>query len=260
MKFKILFFLLFFFLFGFSQDLTVPPQSQKADSLFSLKSGDNADSLLDLDYKTNNIIYPKNFQEKFRSKYKSPDFDYTTTKPTESLFQKLQKRIVKILEAIFGQIDSLKGATYAVYILRFFAIVLGALFLYFLIRFLLNKNGNFFFGKKNQKFDIANQDIQENIHAINFPQTIENYESQKDFRSAIRYRFLFILKKLSDKNLLNWNPEKTNKDYLAELKNSSLKENFSELVYIFDYVWYGEFEVTEVDYAYFKEKFLNFKM
>lgn len=260
MKFKILFFLLFFFLFGFSQDLTVPPQSQKADSLFSLESGDNADSLLDLDYKTNNIIYPKNFQEKFRSKYKNPDFDYTTTKPTESLFQKLQKRIVKILEAIFGQIDPLKGATYAVYILRFFAIVLGALVLYFLIRFLLNKNGNFFFGKKKQKFDIANQDIQENIHAINFPQTIESYESQKDFRSAIRYRFLFILKKLSDKNLLNWNPEKTNKDYLAELNNSSLKENFSELVYIFDYVWYGEFEVTEVDYAYFKEKFLNFKM
>lgn len=260
MKFKILFFLLFFFLLGFSQDLTVPPRSQNADSLFSRESGNNADSLLNLDYKTNNVIYPKNFQEKFRSKYKSPDFDYTTTKPKESLWQKLQKRIVKILEAIFGQVDPLKSATYAVYILRFFAIILGGLVLYFLIRFLVNKNGNFFFGKKKQKFDIANQDIQENIHEINFPQTIENYESQKDFRSAVRYRFLFVLKKLADKNLLNWNPEKTNKDYLAELKNSNLKENFGELIYIFDYVWYGEFEVTESDYSSFKKKFLNFKI
>ena len=80
-----------------------------------------------------------------------------------------------------------------------------------------------------------------------------------DYRSAVRYQFLFILKKLSDKKLINWNPEKTNKDYAAELKAPHLKNDFSNLSYIFDYVWYGEFSIEEQSYQKFKNKYQAFK-
>lgn len=113
--------------------------------------------------------------------------------------------------------------------------------------------------KKNKKINLNEEELHENIHEINFPETITRFELQGDYRSAVRYQFLFILKKLSDKKLINWNPEKTNKDYTAELKASQLKNDFSDLAYIFDYVWYGEFDIEEQDYQKFKNQYQGFK-
>lgn len=218
------------------------------------------DSLLLKHPTTDNVIFPKRFEEKFQSKYKGSDYDYTTVKPRESLWQKIQNRIKKILESLFGKVDPGKTASYAENIMRIFAIIIIGFVLYFLIKFLLGKDGNFFFSRKNKKINIENQDLQENIHEINFSESIEKFERQKDYRFAVRYQFLLVLKKLADKKLINWNPEKTNKDYRSELKSNDLKTTFKELAYIFDYVWYGEFEVSEENYNNFKRKFLNFKI
>lgn len=261
-KFAILFFLTTFSVL-FSQDGKVPasPATDFVDSAaVSLEDQMiSTDSVLKLRQPTDNTIFPKTFQPKFQSAYQGDEFDYTTIKPKESLWQKMQKSIKRILEAVFGDIDPNKTGDYAAIIMRVFAIAIIGFVLYFLIRFLLTKDGNFFFSRKNKKMTISGQDMLENIHEINFSETIDSFEKQKDYRSAIRYRFLLVLKNLTDKRLLNWNPEKTNRDYFAELKNADLKDRFSELVYIFDYVWYGEFDINEDGYHHFKEKFLKFK-
>ncbi|MDP2454400.1 MULTISPECIES: DUF4129 domain-containing protein [unclassified Kaistella] len=262
MKFRIFFFFfLLQFIGGNSQELPPPSISSFKDSIQIRKNEQfYTDSLLLKNPTTDNIVFPKSFEEKFQSKYKGADYDYTTIKPRESIWQKIQKRIKKILESIFGKVDPNKTASYAENIMRIFAVIIIGFVLYFLIKFLLGKDGNFFFSKKNNKINIENQDLQENIHEINFNESIEKFERQKDYRSAVRYQFLLVLKKLADKKLINWNPEKTNKDYLSELKTDHLKSNFKELAYIFDYVWYGEFEVNEENYTQFKQKFLNFKI
>ncbi|QOW10751.1 DUF4129 domain-containing protein [Kaistella flava (ex Peng et al. 2021)] len=262
MKFRIfLFFFLLQFISGNSQELPPPPMSSFKDSL-EVRNNEQfyTDSLLLKNPTTDNIIFPKSFEDNFQSKYKGADYDYTTIKPRESLWQKIQKRIKKILESIFGKVDQNKTASYAENIMRIFSVIIIGFILYFLIKFLLGKDGNFFFSKKNKKINIENQDLQENIHEINFSESIEKFERQKDYRSAVRYQFLLVLKKLADKKLINWNPEKTNKDYLSELKTNDLKSNFKDLAYIFDYVWYGEFEVNEESYTQFKQKFLNYKI
>ena len=262
MKIKtFLFFFLLQFISGNSQELPPPPMSSFKDSVSIGHQGQYyTDSLLLEKPTTDNIIFPKSFEEKFQSKYKGGEYDYTTVKPRESLWQKIQKRIKKILESIFGKVDPNKTASYAENIMRIFAVIIIGFVLYFLIKFLLGKDGNFFFSKKNKKLNIANQDLQENIHEINFSESIEKFERQEDYRSAVRYQFLLVLKKLADKKLISWNPEKTNKDYLSELKNNDLKASFKDLAYIFDYVWYGEFEVNQENYTQFKQKFLNFKI
>ena len=260
MKFKFYFlFLLLNFSFGEAQIVT--PESSVIDSAFIFNDGFVAnDSNLNKIPATNELVFPRKFQEKFQSKYKSAEFDYTTIQPRESLWEKMKKRISELLRSIFGEVDPLKSANYAEIILRIFAIVIIGLVIYFLIKFLLTKDGNFFFGKKNKKLNIADQDLHENIHEINFPNSIDDFERKKDFRSAIRYQFLFVLKKLSDKKIIDWNPEKTNKDYLAELKNSNQRLQFKELVYIFNNVWYGEFDVEDQSYSRFKEKFNSFRI
>jgi len=218
-----------------------------------------ADSVLLKDSISENRVYPKKFKENIQSRYKGNEFDYSTSKPRESFWAKLQRKILRLIQSIFGETSLESSAKITTVIIRLFAILLVGFLLYFIIKFLLGKNGSFIFGKRNKKVTINEEELHENIHEINFPESIASFERAKDYRSAVRYQFLFILKKLSDKKFILWNPEKTNKDYVAELKADHLKNEFSNLSYIFDYVWYGEFSIDEQMYLKFKELYQSFK-
>jgi len=262
MKRKIFFIFIFLIIsFAFSQEKEKPVvETVVVDSAWSENFNDNkidADSLLTISPETSNTIYPKTIDPDFRKKYKDEDFNYTTIKPKESLWDRMMRKLRKTLESIFGEMDPLKATSITETIVRLLAILVIGFILYFLIRYIVGKDGSWIFGKKNKKLNIQTGDLHENIHEINFPESILQFEKQKDFRSAIRYHFLFVLKKLSDKKLIDWNPEKTNRDYFYELKNENSKENYRKLAHIFDHVWYGEFKINESDYQYFKNQFLN---
>ena len=262
---KVLLFLFLFFSLGsvHAQDDGTEPVAEvyPADSLYTghYRNMLRADSVLIRKPVSENTVYPRSFKENLQSRYKGNEFDYSASKPRESFFQKLMRKISKILESIFGETVFSKSAKATDIFIRLFAIVLVGFLLYFIIKYLMGKEGNFFFGKKNKKLNIEAEELHENIHEINFPESIARFEREGDYRSAVRYQFLQVLKKLSDKKLIHWNPEKTNKDYVAELKAPHLKDGFSELSYIFDYVWYGEFSIDEQSYVKFKDRYQAFK-
>ena len=266
---KAFFFILIIFTFGFYKAQVVDSTAIYEDDYEeiyedSLSTGHynnmyRADSVLLKNPVSENVLHPKSFKENIRSRYKGEEFDYSTSKPRESFWNKLMKKIAKLIQTIFGETSLESSAQITTIVIRLFAIVLVGFLLYFIIKFLIGKNGNFIFGKRNKKVVINDEELHENIHEINFPESIATFERTKDYRSAVRYQFLFILKKLSDKKLILWNPEKTNKDYIAELKVQQLKNEFSNLSYIFDYVWYGEFSIDEQSYAKFKEQYQSFK-
>lgn len=259
-----LFFCLVLFSSGYAcaQDEVDPPPISEAyvDSAYTghYRNMYPADSVLMKNPVTENTVYPKTFRENLRARYKSSEFDYTTSKPRESFWQKFLKKIDRILQSIFGETLFKGSANIAGLLIRLFAIILVGFLLYFIVRYLLGKNGNAFFARKNKKVDINDEELHENIHEINFPESIARFERSGDFRSAIRYQFLFTLKKLSDKKLISWNPEKTNKDYVAEFKALHLKNDFLNLSYIFEYVWYGEFDIDEQNYLKFKSQYQSF--
>lgn len=255
MRFRVFLFLFFslFSTFAFSQ-------YEQVEEVVAVDSADTemfleSDSLVKTNYSTDNVLYPKSFAPNFKNKYKGNDYNYKVLKPKESLWDLIKR---KIAELFFKNIDPNKAANYAANMLRFFGIVIIGFLLFVLIRYLLSKDGNFLFGKSNRKINISTQDIEENIHEINFPERILQLEKQQDYRSAIRYHFLYSIKKLTDKNLINWNPEKTNRDYLKELKNKNLQEDFRRVIYIYDYIWYGEFDTQEKDYQHYKTYFNKF--
>ncbi|WP_309762458.1 DUF4129 domain-containing protein [Chryseobacterium sp. SORGH_AS_1175] len=242
------------------QDSMPPAAEAYVDSLNTghYRNMNRADSILSKNPVTENTLYPKKFRNNIPKRYKGAEFDYSTTEPRESFLQKLLRKIDRILQGIFGQKVLSGSANTASILIRLFAIILVGLLLYFIIRYILGKNGNFFFSKKNRNLHISQEELHENIHEINFPESIAGFERAGDFRSAVRYQFLFVLKKLSDKKLVVWNPEKTNKDYVSELKAPHIKNDFFNLSYIFDYVWYGEFNIDEESYMKFKKQYQSF--
>lgn len=54
---------------------------------------------------------------------------------------------------------------------------------------------------------------------------------------------------------ITWAVEKTNADYFYELKDNSDRELFSYLSYLYNTIWYGEYEITEVEFVKAKKSF-----
>jgi len=84
---------------------------------------------------------------------------------------------------------------------------------------------------------------EENIHEIEFDKDIRDAENDGDYRRAIRLYFLKVLKNLSDNEMIYWDPNKTNYQYIYEVKGTNLHTPFVKCVNIFDNVWYGEYPV-----------------
>ena len=98
-----------------------------------------------------------------------------------------------------------------------------------------------------------------NIHELNFDQLIAEAIEKRYFRRAVRLFYLKSLKSMTDKNLIDWRPYKTNYDYQLELNKTPLEEPFSELTYLFNHVWYGNFELNEELFGDAKRQFLEFE-
>lgn len=111
--------------------------------------------------------------------------------------------------------------------------------------------------------DIQNKNFysieEENIHDISFENGINDAVANGDYRLAIRLLYLQNLKLLSDKNLIEWLPGKTNADYKRELKDKALSEPFISTTSIFEAVWYGHKTISQVDYEELGSAFSNFK-
>ena len=203
---------------------------------------------------TSDSLTQRNFKSKLNEKYTGEAFDYTKTKPKKSLWSKFKEALSDLLSRIFSEADAQKVNQYTIITLRIFAGILIALGLYYLFKLVNKKNGNLFFSKKDKKVDIYDTDIIEDINEIDFNKVITQYELEKNYNSAFRYQFLAVLKSLADSAKIKWTQEKTNIDYLYELKDAEIKKQFERAVYIFNHVWYGDFKINQEEYKRYVEE------
>src|SRR4051794_10109769 len=99
---------------------------------------------------------------------------------------------------------------------------------------------------------------EENIHAIPFDEAIQNALQNGNYRLAVRLLYLQNLKILADKNIIEWQPNKTNRDYLQELSHP-LQPSFKHITKVFEYAWYGHPSVAREDFAELKEDVSKFQ-
>jgi hypothetical protein len=79
------------------------------------------------------------------------------------------------------------------------------------------------------------------IDEIDFNKLISKALANKNYRLAIRYTFLNTLKGLSLNQLITVKEGKTNYEYYRELPDA-LKGKYRQVLSVFEYVWYGEFD------------------
>src|SRR5690606_17047746 len=86
---------------------------------------------------------------------------------------------------------------------------------------------------------IRNRDISE---------LMEKALADREYRLALRFYYLLLLQKLTEADIISYQTDKTNSEYVSEIRSESLKKDFRKATNLYDYVWYGNFEVTEADF------------
>jgi uncharacterized membrane protein len=158
---------------------------------------------------------------------------------------------------VWGKIGEIlsteKGATAFKTVLILLSVLVLCFFIYRLTG--MNKAGLF----KRNTGDVSGYSItDEDIHSINFDQAIEQAIQNNNFRLAVRLLYLQSLKRLTDKNLINWQINKTNIAYVQELQDSSYQPFFSNLTLQFESNWYGDIPIDETEFNAVREQFNQF--
>ena len=186
------------------------------------------------------------------------DFNYTEAVAEENFLEKayrwLQNILRKFWESIFG-IGTASGFLY--FIFRVLPYILLGFLLFLLIRFFLKVNSKKLITKAKEKGSVLFTEEEQIIKNEDIPALIEEAVNQKNYRLAIRYYYLLALKNLTEDESILWQPQKTNEDYIKEIDKVHLKVDFKNITKIYDYVWYGEFNVDASKFEALKLPFEN---
>lgn len=192
------------------------------------------------------------FKEAINERYNDSDFNYDINDTGGiNLLQRLLQKFFNWLSDVFGiNIDFIDYETLEIIIYG----LLGIGALYLLIRFLIENPMSRVFKTEETTIETFNYS-EENITEVNFDQLINQAINEGNFRLATRFLYLKSLKILAKNNIIEWHFDKTNSDYLNEIKNSETRQLFKKVSYVYDYVWYGEFPVNKEQFEFNKQHF-----
>jgi hypothetical protein len=206
-------------------------------------------------------IDPIEFSEEDFDSYKQDSaFNYEEVETDNTWWTNITNWFYNILRRFFEWIFGVGNAEgYLAVFLEILPYLLLALFLYLVIRFFVKSNMQ---GMDKNRKNPNVVSLSEDEHIIkneDIQQLIKNALAEQNYRLAIRYYYLYILQLLSEREMIDWQQQKTNDDYLAELSESALKNEFGKATLLYDYVWYGEFDLDRSRYEKAEKVFIDLK-
>lgn len=83
------------------------------------------------------------------------------------------------------------------------------------------------------------------IQDVSYLHKIELARLSEDYKLAIRFILLHTLQQLAQKDTIRFVPGKTLFEYQYEIQNKEHKKLFMDISYIFEYVWFGNFNASK---------------
>lgn len=196
--------------------------------------------------------------ENLKDKYTGEEFVYDRTVESSGWWTRFKLWLSEFLKTFFEMKGEGQSSELTDIILKIGAVTIFLLVIFFIFKAVMNSEGKWVFGKGSDKNIIPVSDIEANIHVTDFKTLIASAEAEHNYRLAIRYYYLWLLKDLTNAELIEYDVEKTNSDYQNEITSKSVKDGFSYTSYLYNYIWYGEFDVNETEFLKAKEAFIQF--
>lgn len=197
-------------------------------------------------------IDPKTLED-YRSQ---KEYNYNPEKNTSGWWDHFKAWLLgvlkRFLETVFGYEVTSGFLNTLFYILIYGSL---ALFLFLLIMLFAKVPTRSFLSTHPNPQTVAITEEESLMQQEDLSELINKALAQKNYRLAIRYLYLKTLKQLSGKGYVQWEPQKTNDEYLKEITVKPLKNHFLEITRIYDFVWYGNFSVDESGFVKIQQVF-----
>lgn len=188
-------------------------------------------------------------RERLSELRQQPAFDYSEKDSQESWWTNLKRFLGlkwdQLMERLFGDFEAHGILLYFLNILPYLIVAGVLIFAIWLFNklnpaaALLEEPG------QNKVFFSEEEEI---VQSRDITSLVATALEEGNFRLAIRYQYLMILRKLDSKGVISYESAKTNADYLREIRQKSLQDQFKHLTWIYDFTWYGSFSAGEEDY------------
>ncbi len=234
-KFFYIFFL-FFCLNVAAQDSLAIAENDSVEKIIFKES----DILID-----SSAVEKRSFSPNLKQKYNDDEFIYEEVIKEKSSWTRFMEWLSYWLGRIFSFGSDGQSMSVIEILLKIIAVGIVIFVIYLIVKAIMNDEGQWIFGKSSDKKIINYDEIEKNLQLVDFEKLIKEALKSGENRLAIRYHYLWLLKKMAAKEIIEWDVEKTNSDYLYEIKNVKLKEDFAYLSYLYNNIWYGEFDLEE---------------
>lgn len=228
--------------------------SRRANAVVTPSTVVLQDSVKELQYDDRSMTV-RTYSENLSDQYTGESFDYSERNFSE------RKLVTGILSDILSAIADFFGFELpywvAMLVKYLFYAALGGGAIYFLLKTFRSGRSESLLAKTASKIK-ATVSSGDAPQQINYRQKISELEASGDYRRAVRYYYLWMLRTLEDKGTIEWHQEKTNAEYLQEIADNEEREAFQQASFIYDHIWYGEFPVDQPLYERARKRFGNF--
>lgn len=189
-------------------------------------------------------------------RYEHDDFVYSENiKDKVGVLQRILQRISQWLGDIMPD-NPYKFNEEFGYVFAFLALIALAFVLY---KVLYNKNQ--YFIKHEQEKDPLDSlaYVERNLMNSDLSPYIKGAIEGRNYALGIRYLQLLNIQKLAQAGHIKWKHSKTNADFANEIQDNALRAGFEECTRIFDYIWFGQFELNESDFSQYEQLFNQYQ-
>ncbi len=118
--------------------------------------------------------------------------------------------------------------------------------------------------KKDKKISVEELEndlthIEENLPIADVETPLEKAIRMGEYKVAFRMYFLLIIQLLANKGIIKWRKDKTNREYIRELRQQSYLPQFMSAVLMYEKAWFGLGGVSKEDFEQGKIVFENLK-
>lgn len=187
---------------------------------------------------------------------KDSDFNYVEIVEEVTWWQKIKRWLntkwIQFMNWLFGDYE---GNAILLFLVNYLPYLILVGIVGFIVWLFIKLNIGNRFLKSPDSGEVLMSEDEDIIKRQHIPSLIEDALNNKQYRLAIRYHYLFVLKQLTDAEQIDYEFDKTNTDYLNEITNKNLKTGFTNITRIYDFIWYGNFSITQKDYVKAKAQF-----
>jgi len=209
--------------------------------------------------KDNAPLYPITLdKEQIKAYQNDSEFDYTEAIEEDNWWTDFKRWLNDLWSSfirwLFGTNEVSGIASFFIQLLPY--LIVASLVALLVWVFLKMDSGQLIFEKKQASLAFLSDD-EELIKREDIQVLIDKAIAEGNYRLAIRFYYVLALQKMSGKELIVWQVQKTNHEYIYEVKDPNLRKQFRHVTDLYDYIWYGNFEVDEASFQKAQSSFVN---